>query len=197
MGMTLAERLRAAVKARRARTAALAQKERASRRLLKQLRASLGRLRSAERTVAFDGVPVFAGLALALQDARDHGVQFSLNSADRRDGVAERFGKMSQAALFRCSRNCTLDCHGNCNPANPPGFSSHELKSDGNAVYGPRGSSIPWYKLGIDADNAEGLRAWLHGHGYEVVRPYPDGREAQHFSFVADPRANLRKRGRL
>lgn len=168
-----------------------------SARALKRARLALTRYRRARKTVSFDGVPVFYGLALALQDARDHGVNFELNSADRREGVAERFGKMSQAKLFRCSQSCTADCNGNCNPANPPGFSSHELRSDGNAFYGARGKRIPWYKLGIDADNAAGLRSWLNAHGYHVVRPYPDGREAQHFSFMRDPLPNLRKRGRL
>jgi hypothetical protein len=35
--------------------------------------------------------------------------------------LLRRIGKMSQRELFACSQNCVAACHGNCNPANPPG----------------------------------------------------------------------------
>src|SRR5215210_5636570 len=55
--------------------------------------------RMATRTIAFDGTPVFWGLAKALQRARERGWGGTLDSADRRKGVAERYGKSSQARL--------------------------------------------------------------------------------------------------
>lgn len=146
-------------------------------------------------SVSFDGVPMFRAHAWALLDARLHGVKFTVNSADRRRGVAEKFGKLSQWALYtrwRAGRPGYF-------PANPPGFSSHELKSDGNKTYGSRGRSIPKYKLGIDAVNKPGgdcaeLVRWLNAHGYHAVRPYPTGSERHHFSFTKSPATNARRR---
>jgi len=149
------------------------------------------RRRNPRKTVAFDGAPVFAGLAWALQDARDAGIHFTLSSGDRRQGVAERFGHQSQAALYDCYRRGVPGC----NPANPPGYSSHELHSDGNPVYGPRGARIPWFKLGLDVNPNEALVAFLSSHGYRVVHPYgSESNERHHISFTHDPTPNYRRR---
>ena len=58
--------------------------------------------RMATRTVAFDGTPCFWMHAKALERARRRGWQGTLNSGDRRKGVAERYGKQSQAKLYAC-----------------------------------------------------------------------------------------------
>src|SRR5688500_17820446 len=58
------------------------------------------RITRPHETTSFDGAPVSRGLALVLHEARAAGVQFRLNSADRRRGVAERYGKSSQFALW-------------------------------------------------------------------------------------------------
>ena len=158
-------------------------------RVARRLRARLER-RRVRKTVAFDGVPVPRGLALVLQDARDHGVRFRLLSADRRRGVAERFGKMSQAALYACWQARRPGC----NPANPPGRSTHELRSDGVAYKGPMGRSLYWWQLGLDVDGSQALLEWLLRHGYRAKRPYNDPREAHHLNFVANPRRNYRRR---
>jgi hypothetical protein len=84
-------------------------------------------------TVTFDGVPMFKGLALALQDARQHGAKFTVTSADRRKGVAEKYGKKSQWWLYMAYWVWHLK---GANPANHPGQSSHELRSDGRALQG-------------------------------------------------------------
>lgn len=147
-------------------------------------------------TVAFQGVPMFRCQAWALFDYVQHGGHLIVNSADRRKGVAERFGKLSQFALFEGFR---LGKPGFF-PANPSGFSSHELRSDGNVFYGPRGSAIPKYMLGIDAVDKPGGDAlavvkWLNRHGYEATRPYGNkASERHHFSFVKSPATNARKR---
>src|SRR5215831_10542956 len=79
------------------------------------------------RTIAFDGVPTYWGLAKPLLLAREHGWSGQLSSSDRRPGVAEQFGHKSQAALFACRQRfeqlgrCPPECGGDCNPANPPG----------------------------------------------------------------------------
>ena len=148
-----------------------------------------------QRTVAFDGTPIFWGLAKPLLRARERGWPGRLNSADRRKGVAERFGKRSQASLFDCAQRskilgrCPTECAGNCNPANPPGASSHELFSDGSA-FGrrARGTNLPWWELGLDVDDSQGLLDRLKAMGYDVRRTYPDSKkEFHHINFNANP----------
>lgn len=156
---------------------------------------NLSILLPAWETVVFDGVPMFRAQAWALKDARLHGVKFTVNSADRRRGVAERYGKQSQWALY----DGWVKRRPGYFPANPPGFSAHELKSDGHSFYGPRGKSIPNYKLAIDAvdrpgGDAKALVAWLNRHGYSARRPYSVLSERHHFSFTKSPAANARRR---
>lgn len=148
-------------------------------------------------TISFDGCPMFRAQAWALKDARLHGQKFSVASADRREGVAEKYGKSSQAKLYYGYVNRLPGYY----PANAPGFSSHELRSDGNAVYHvARGHVIPDYMLGIDATSAgesnscTHLVNWLNAHGYHAVRPYQSGSEAHHFIFTKSPATNARKR---
>jgi lysozyme len=148
-----------------------------------------------ERTVAFDSTPVFWGLAKPLLLARERGWGGRLNSADRRKGVAERYGKRSQAALFDCAQRriaigrCPAECAGNCNPANPPGASSHELCSDGSA-FGRRakGTNLSWWELGLDVDDSQGLLDRLIALGYDIRRTYPNSKqEFHHVNFNASP----------
>jgi hypothetical protein len=141
---------------------------------------------------------MFRAQAWALKDAELHGVPVYPQSADRRYGIAEKYGKKSQKALYDGYRRGLPGYF----PANPPGFSSHELKSDGNRLYGPRGSSIPKHKLGIDAVSKPGgdsnrIVAWMNSHGYSAARPYPQDSERHHFSFMKDPAKNARKRLRV
>ena len=142
------------------------------------------------RTVGFDGVPVMKGLALVLQEARDAGVKFRLNSADRRKGVAERYGKLSQAALWAGWVAHKLGF----NPANPPGRSTHELRSDGVAYRGPVGRPLSWWQLGLDIEGAGDLMIFLNRRGYSVRRPYRSNSERHHLNFTRNPRANYLRR---
>jgi hypothetical protein len=153
----------------------------------------MSRKPKARETVAYDGTPVFRGLAWMLEDARDHGWSGRLSSADRREGVAERYGKLSQAALYVGYWIKHLPGY---NPANAPGRSTHELRSDGVAYRGPIGRPITWWKLGLDVSEADELRSILNGIGYRAFRPYPAGSEAHHVNLKASPMALLRKRGR-
>lgn len=152
------------------------------------------RLRSASlsHTVTFDGVPISRGLARVLQDARDHGVRFLLLSADRRLGVAERFGHSSQAKLYAC----WMARKPGCNPANPPGRSTHELRSDGVAYRGPVGRRLAYWQMGLDIDPSSDLYVWLNSHGYHVRRPYAAKSEYHHLNFVTNPRRNYHRRHR-
>lgn len=136
-------------------------------------------------TVAYQGVPMFRAHAWALEAARLKGASFTVASADRRQGVAERFGHQSQASLYSAFQR------GTGNPANPPGYSSHELRSDGSACYRTqRGGKLPAYMLGVDAtdtgqgDSCAHLVSVLNSMGIKAIRPYPDSREAHHFVIV-------------
>lgn len=147
-------------------------------------------------TVQFDDTPVMYGLARVLQDARDHGARFTVTSADRRKGVPERYGKLSQAALYLgwIARRAGF------NPANPPGRSTHELRSDAVAYRGPVGRPLHWWQLGIDADDAGvgDLLRTLQRLGYAVFRPYHSGSEHHHFNFRRSPLRRWKKRhGRI
>jgi lysozyme len=102
----------------------------------------------------------------------------------------------SQTALFACFNRseaigrCPAECHGNCNPANPPGFSSHELRSDGSRGFPgkARGATLKWFELGIDCDDSDGLLRHLQALGYEVHRTYPGSKtEHHHLNFTASP----------
>jgi lysozyme len=148
------------------------------------------------RTIGLDGGPIFWGLAKPLVRARERGWGGRLTSGDRRKGVPERFGKKSQATLFACFKRsqamgrCPVECGGDCRPANPPGFSSHELRSDGSQGFPgkPRGAKLEWFKLGMDLDDSDGALEHLRALGYKVHRTYPNSlTEHHHLNFTASP----------
>jgi hypothetical protein len=149
--------------------------------------------------VNFHGVPMYRCLAWALHDYELHGGHLIVNSADRRDSVVRKFNRKyhtnihSQKFLFEHQNDPGFF------PANPPGFSSHEVRSDGIGFYGPRGHAIPRYKLGIDAvqrpgGDAHSVVSWLNRHGYAARRPYVTASERHHLSFAKSPAAHARKR---
>jgi hypothetical protein len=144
-------------------------------------------------TVAFDGVPTQRGLALLLARARRVGWKGQLNSSDRRKGVAERFGHQSQAALYAGFQKGLPGF----NPANPPGFSSHELRSDGSALFGYRGRKLPWYEMGLDVDQDDALQMRLREMGVDARHPYSTPSEAHHLNVLHDPTSILAKLGEI
>lgn len=145
------------------------------------------------RTVAFDGTPVFRGLALMLADAREHGWTGTLTSADRRKGVAERYGKRSQWWLYMAYWVWHL---AGTNPANRPGQSTHELRSDGVAYRGPVGRPLAWWQLGMDLTESDHALEVLQRRGYKAFRPYTSGSEAHHLNLRRSPARRLRKRAK-
>jgi hypothetical protein len=141
------------------------------------------------RFVVIDNCPVPARLADQVKTLKADVPQARLNSCyrgQRAAGLLHRLGKKTQTELyagFVAHRPGFL-------PANPPGFSSHELRSDGNPVYGARGSRIPWWKVGMDWDDQyiEVLKQAAHRHGWKLVRPYASGSEYHHVSFAEKPK---------
>ena len=138
-------------------------------------------------TVPFGGTPTFRGLALMLADARNHGWTGMLISSDRRKGVPERYGKLSQAALYAgwIARRAGF------NPANPPGRSTHELRSDGTAYRGPVGRPLLWWQLGMDCTESDQLLRVLRARGYRPFRPYSVGSERHHINLQKSPTKTL------
>ncbi|HEV3001742.1 MAG TPA: glycoside hydrolase family 25 protein [Solirubrobacteraceae bacterium] len=145
------------------------------------------------RTIALDGTPTYWGLAKPLVRAREQGWSGRLASSDRRKGVAERFGKKSQATLYRCFLvrqrlgRCPASCGGDCVAANPPGQSSHEQRSDGAGFEGPVGRRLRWWELGLDLADSQGALDALQRLGYGVRRPYSSASELHHLNFTASP----------
>jgi lysozyme len=153
-------------------------------------------------TCAYQRVPMFRALALALDHAAEMGARFSVFSADRRDTVLTRFNKQFGTTLHGQQFLFDHQHQPGFFPANPPGHTSHCLCSDGNAAYRVKGKvvaaggKLPNYFLGIDAcDTGPGAKpndcsmliGRLEGLGYHVTRPYHSGSEAHHFSFTSDP----------
>lgn len=116
-----------------------------------------------------------------------------LNSAYRGDlaaGILKRLGKSTQAMLYRG----WLRRLPGFNPANPPGFSTHELRSDGVAYRGPRGRPLRAWGCGMDwgpPDLVDDVIAAARRRGWSLFRPYSSGSERQHLNFKSKPK--LRK----
>lgn len=143
-----------------------------------------------DQTVTYSGTPLFRGHQLMLRDAQINGWHGKVNSADRRKGVPERYGKLSQAALYAG----WIAGKAGFNPANPPGRSTHELRSDGVAYRGPVGRPLSWWQLGLDVTDADTLLRVLNRLGYSAFRPYSAGSEAHHINLRKSPRRNLIRR---
>jgi GH24 family phage-related lysozyme (muramidase) len=164
------------------------------------------------QTCAYQNVPIFRALALALDHAAEDGARFALLSADRRDPVLAKFNRAHGTSLHGQQYLYDHQHDPGFFPANRPGTTSHCLCSDGNPAYRvgtrliPAGGRLPRWFLGIDAvDSGPGAKAndcsTLVGHlerlGYHVTRPYHSGAEAHHFSFTSDPVVVLQAHGRI
>lgn len=167
----------------------------------------------AYHTVLYEGVPMFRAQAWVLFDYKVHGGHYQVNSGNRQDSVVKKYrghgikpGYKSQKELSdlwiwasnRWGRAGAI-ARG-IFPANLPGSSSHEGRSDGNAFYGvPFGQKIPQYKYGIDIVDKPGGDAkrfveWANSKGYSAVRPHPTTSERHHMAFKKSPATRARSR---
>jgi hypothetical protein len=95
-------------------------------------------------------------------------------------------GKHSQAQLYQGF----IDREPGFLPANPPGFSTHELRSDGAAYPSVgRGDRLAWWQQGFDVNDSDVDRviAQGHTHGWVLWRPYDSGSEFHHLNFRQRP----------
>lgn len=142
--------------------------------------------------IAIDGSPVPKRLAPAVRRIKERSGQH-LNSCYRgKDpqaaNILRRYGKSTQAWLYHLYRI------GRGNPANPPGFSTHELYNDGVAYRGRRGRPLRYYQVGMDWGPDSQQVIWAATkEGYTVTRTYPtSSREYHHLNFRRKPRIGFR-----
>jgi len=138
------------------------------------------------RFAIIDSCPVPHRLAPALMRIKAR-TGASLNSCDRSpeaEPYLQRLGKMSQRQLYEGFR---LGRPG-FNPANPPGFSTHERRNDGVAYPGPRGARLPYWCVGMDWTDAPAVVQAAKAEGYIAVVTYPSNpREGHHINFRREP----------
>jgi len=132
-----------------------------------------------------DGCPVPASIApyvhLVLRDAGQ-----TANSIYRGEDAAallRRHGKRTQAQIHRDLPAIS----------NPPGRSTHELRSDGVAYPGPVGRPLREWQVGVDsgtdsAADAAAIERAARGRRWKVVHPYRSGVERHHWNFAERPR---------
>lgn len=131
-------------------------------------------------------------IAIVVNDAHA-----TLNSAYRgtdSEPILNRHGKSSQRQLW------DLFQAGRGNPANPPGFSTHEQKSDGVAYPTvPRGHDLAWWQIGFDVNDSDVARviAAARRYGWVLWQPYPGGSEFHHLNFRQEPRPTRRTKFRI
>jgi GH25 family lysozyme M1 (1,4-beta-N-acetylmuramidase) len=75
--------------------------------------------------------------------------------------------------------------------ANPPGFSTHEDRSDGVAYPVPRGSKLATWQTGFDVNDSDvpGVIRHAERFGWTVFQPYTAGVEFHHLNVLARPSA--------
>lgn len=118
----------------------------------------------------------------------------TLNSCYRGDkatSLLKRLGKSTQSFLYRMWVRHVQGF----NPANPPGFSTHELHSDGVAYRGPRGRPLAAdWKVGMDWSDTPAVIRVAERHGWHMFRPYPSGSEFHHLNFKRKPK--IKRKGK-
>jgi hypothetical protein len=89
-------------------------------------------------------------------------------------------GKHTQAELYATLPRGT---------ANPPGRSTHELRSDGVAYAGPIGRELEWWQQGIDVNDGDvrRMKACAEKRGWVLAQPYQAGVEFHHLNFRHRP----------
>lgn len=131
----------------------------------------------------FQGNAVYNDIApyivILTEDVR--GTVNSINRSDAAAAILHRHGKHTQRELFN-----TLPP----GQANPPGFSSHELKSDSLSRWGfPRGADLLWWQQGFDVNDGEvaAFKRAAQQHGWVLWQPYPGTVEFHHLNFARRP----------
>jgi Putative peptidoglycan binding domain len=111
----------------------------------------------------------------------------TLNSCDRSpeaEPLLKANGKQSQRQLY----DGWVKRLRGYNPANPPGFSTHERRSDGAAYPVRRGSRLADWQVGMDWSPPEPVVREASKRGWIVTVTYQDNpKEAHHLNFRKAP----------
>ncbi len=115
-----------------------------------------------------------------------------VNSIYRGEDAAEilhAHGKHTQAEI-----HATLP-----KESNPPGQSTHELRSDGVAYPGPVGRKLEDWQQGLDVNDGDigRMKERARAHGWELFQPYPNTKEFHHLNFTRRPQARGALRARI
>lgn len=137
--------------------------------------------------VCIQGSPVYADIApyiaICVNDAK--ATVNSIYRGPEAAGILNKHGKHTQAQLYEMFRR------GRGAPANQPGFSTHELKSDGVAYpHTPRGGALPWWAQGFDVNDSDvpAVMREARKHGWALGQPYKAGVEFHHLNFLTQPK---------
>lgn len=125
-------------------------------------------------------------IAIIVTDA--HATVNSIYRGTDAEAILNAHGKHSQAQLYQMFLN------GSGAPANPPGFSTHEQKSDGAAYpLVPRGHDLAWWQVGFDVNDADVMNCVRVAgkYGWHLWRPYRSGAEFHHLNFAQEPKPNV------
>jgi hypothetical protein len=148
--------------------------------------------------LVIDGCPCPAGVApyvyIVLRDAGQ--TASSIYRGDDARTLLHRLGKRTQREIHADPALAAI--------SNPPGFSQHELFSDGvGNPHVPRGGRLQWWQVGVDSgtDDQAAQDRITHAasrNGWHVDHPYSRGVEGHHWCFRTQPKAKgLRQRLRV
>lgn len=126
---------------------------------------------------------------------------------DRADQIANSIyrGEDAKALLHAHGKHTQSEIFATSAPgvANPPGRSTHELRSDANAYAGPVGRRLEEWQVGIDSGqntthDRDAIERAARELGWPVKHPYTTGVELHHWNFVREPKPkNLTQRYHL
>jgi hypothetical protein len=100
-------------------------------------------------------------------------------------------GVDARALLNKCGKHDQAWLYAHLPPgvANPPGRSTHELRSDGVAYRGPIGRHLAYWQVGMDIDDPH-VASFINAarkHRWVAWRPYAAGVEYHHVNFAKEP----------
>ena len=142
------------------------------------------------RFEVIDNCPVPTNLAPAIRAIkRRSGAELvSCDRSPEAEPLLRKLGKQSQRQLYNGFR-AGLPGY---NPANPPGFSTHERRSDGVAYRIRRGWPLRYWQVGMDWSNAAAVVREAKAEGFTATVTYPTNpRELHHVNFRKEPRVRL------
>jgi len=139
--------------------------------------------------ITIQGSPVYADIgpyiAICVNDAKA-----KVNSIHRGPEAAKilnKHGKHTQEQLYRG----WIDRRPGFAPANQPGYSTHELRSDGTAYPQVKPAALlPWWAQGFDVNDSDvrNVIEQAAKHGWHLWQPYPGGSEFHHLNFKVQPK---------